>query len=275
MTYIYPSLIIIPIFALYQAGYETFDCDLLYDVSVCVTNCDSVNEMTDFFMTTIRACSTKSLEQMVSNMNHHRHLSGDAGSLDRVAETAANTVAVLVMYERGDLNPRVNQLIREREKCKVYHRVLLDVEDRAKEASSMDGAISMMFENSEYNVDDAQSLVTREKSLKWLLNALYATQDDERQSINQIQYSLRGRVPMYLWADGSEVRSLAIDEMQERHAIARRVIEKLSETTTCEDETILLSELLRQFNNRILWLVSMTDMLDEMEMQDNPTKVGL
>jgi hypothetical protein len=89
-----------------------------------VTNCDSVNEMTDFFMETIRACSTETLEQMVSNMNHHRHLSDDAGSFDRVAETAANTVAVLVTYERGDPNPRVNQLIREREKCRVYNRLL-------------------------------------------------------------------------------------------------------------------------------------------------------
>ncbi len=80
---------------------------------------------------------------------------------------------------------------------------------------------------------------------------------------------------MYLWADGSEVRSLSIDEMQKRHAIARRVIKKLSKTTTREDETILLSQLLRQFDNRILWLVNMTDMIDEMEMQDNPTKVGL
>jgi hypothetical protein len=231
--------------------------------------------MTDFFMDTIRACSTETLEQMVSNMNHHRHLSDDAGSFDRVAETAANTVAVLVMYERGDPNPRKNQLIREREKCRVYNRLLLDVKDKAIEADSMDSAISTMYENSDYNVDDPQSLVTREKSLKWLLNALYATNEDERESINQIQYSLRTRAPMYKWADGSEVRSLSIDEMQKRHTIAGRAIKNLSKTTNCEDETILLSKLLRQFDNRILWLVNMTDMLDAMKMQDNPTKFGL
>lgn len=97
---------------------------MLYDVSVCVTNCDSVNEMTDFYMETIRACSTETLEQMVSNMNHHRYLTDDAGSFDRVAETAANTVAVLVMYERGDSNPRLNQMIRERQKCIVYNLLL-------------------------------------------------------------------------------------------------------------------------------------------------------
>ncbi len=143
-------------------------------------------------------------------------------------------------------------------------------EDRAIEASSMEGAISTMIENSDYNVEDSQSLVTREKSLKCLLNALYDTLEDERESMNQIQYSLRTRALMYEWADGSEVRSISIDEMQKRHTIAGRVIKMLSKTTNSEDETTLLSKLLRQFDNRILWLVNMTDMLDE--MQDNPTK---
>ncbi len=92
----------------------------------------------------------------------------------------------------------------------------------------------MMYENSDYNVDDPQSLVTREKSLKWLLNALYATQEDEREPINQIQYSLRTRAPMYEWADGSEVRSLSIDKMQKRHTIAGRAIKNLSKQPTAK-----------------------------------------
>ena len=104
-------------------------------------------------------------------------------------------------------------------------------EDMAIEASSMEGAISTMIENSDYNVDDPQSLVTREKSLKWLLNALYDTLEDERESMNQIQYSLRTRAPMYEWVDGSEVMSLSIDEMQKRHTIAGRAIKNLSKTT--------------------------------------------
>jgi hypothetical protein len=76
----------------------SFDCDLMYDVSVGVTACGSVEEMTDFLMESVRVSSVETLEQMISNMNHDRFLLA-SDPYDRVTESAANTIAALLMYE--------------------------------------------------------------------------------------------------------------------------------------------------------------------------------
>ena len=89
-----------------------FDCDLMYAVSVGVTDCDSAEEMMAFVRDSVSVCTGDGLLQMVSNLNHGRYLG--SGESDRKAQKAANVIAAVILYETGDSKPRVNQLIREK-----------------------------------------------------------------------------------------------------------------------------------------------------------------
>jgi hypothetical protein len=84
----------------------------MYDVSVGVTDCDSAEEMMAFVRDSVSVCTGDGLLQMVSNLNHGRYLG--IGESDCKAQKAANAIAAVILYETGDSNPRVNQLIRER-----------------------------------------------------------------------------------------------------------------------------------------------------------------